>query len=90
MRYFFNVRNGRYIPDAVGSELTDSAAVREEALAASIEMLKGAAILGFWDGEDWTMHVIDDRGRDVLTLRFSAECQAGHVEDVSNLQPLLS
>jgi len=73
MRYFFNVRNGRYIPDAVGSELTDLAAAREEALAASIEMLKGAAILGFWDGEDWTMHVTDDRGQDVLTLHFSAE-----------------
>ena len=73
MRYFFNVQNGCYIPDAVGSELTDLAAVREEALAASIEMLKGAAIPGFWDGEDWTMHVIDDRGRDVLTLRFSAD-----------------
>jgi len=41
------------------------------------------------------MHVMDERGRDVLTLRFSAELQAGHVEagyveDVSNLQSPLS
>jgi len=34
MRYFFNVRNGHDISDAVGSEIADLAAVREEAVAA--------------------------------------------------------
>jgi len=88
MRYFFNIRNGHYIPDAVGSELTDLAAVRAEALAASTELLKAAEIPGIWEGQDWTMHVMDERGRDVLTLRFSAELHAGHVEPAS--QPPLN
>ena len=72
MRYFFNVRDGRYISDDIGTELSDMAAVRDEAVNASTALLKGIGRADFWSGEDWSMHVTDEVGREVLTLRFSA------------------
>jgi hypothetical protein len=74
-RYFFNVRDGTYLPDKEGSELPDDAAARTEALAASGEMLKGIVRdtgLDFWNGEEWQMEVVNESGTTVAALRFSA------------------
>ena len=71
-RYFFNVRDGREVPDEVGTELPDMEAVRLQALATSGEMLRESGENQFWSGTDWSMHVLDENGREVLTLRFSA------------------
>lgn len=73
MRYYFGVCDGRIIPDEVGTELPDLEAVRDEALSASVALLKGIGRAEFWTGEDWTMNVTDATGREVLTLRFAAQ-----------------
>ena len=73
-RYFFHVRDGQDLPDTEGSELPDLRAVRDEALRSSGEMLcdtEGTA--EFWTGHPWTMNVVSEHGRPVLTLRFSGE-----------------
>jgi hypothetical protein len=72
MRYFFHVQDGQYYPDETGTELPDLAAVRDEAIGVTAELLRGAGRAEFWTGEDWSLHVTDDAGGDVLTLRFSA------------------
>ena len=76
-RYYFHVRDGRDLPDTEGSELPDLHAVRLEALRASGEMLRGnKGAAEFWSGDDWTMTVVDEDGRSVLTLRFSGTLHA--------------
>ena len=73
-RYFFHVRDGQDLPDTEGTELADLKAVRTEALCASGEMLRGSKDQAeFWSGHPWTMNVVSDHGRPVLTLRFSGE-----------------
>jgi hypothetical protein len=47
------------------------AAVRREALTTTGQLLRDGAG-EFWSGEDWRMHVVDEAGQEVLTLRFSA------------------
>ena len=42
-----------------------------EALRASGEMLRDNG-LGLWDGEEWEMRVVDEGGKSILTLTFSA------------------
>ncbi len=70
----FHVRDGRDLPDHVGTELPNLDAVREEAITATGEMLRDIA--GFWTGEEWRMTVIDEAGHHVLVLRFSAELRS--------------
>ena len=73
VRYFFGVQDGHFIPDEIGTELADLDAVRDEALNASVALLKGRGRAEFWTGEDWTMNVTDETGKEILVLRFSAE-----------------
>ena len=70
-RYYFHIRDGKDLPDAVGTELPNLAAVRQEAISAAGEMLRDVASV--WTGEEWRMTVLDDTGAQVLLLRFSAE-----------------
>jgi hypothetical protein len=70
-RFFFHVIDGQDLPDGIGTELPDMAAVRREALNTSGQMLRDGGD-EFWSGEDWRMHVVDETGQEVLTLRFSA------------------
>ncbi len=68
--YFFSVEGGKPSPDAEGTELPDAKAAREEAVEALADMLKdidGA----FWTGAGWEMHVTDEQGAVVCTLRCS-------------------
>lgn len=71
-RYFFHVQDGKILPDTEGTELPDLTAARDEATAASGEILKGfEGSAAFWVGDDWTMTVTDEVGKALLTLRFS-------------------
>src|ERR671912_482481 len=70
-RFFFHVVDGHDMPDNIGTELPDMAAVRQEALSTSGQILRDGGD-EFWSGEDWRMHVVDEAGQEVLTLRFSA------------------
>jgi len=72
MRYFFNVQDGAIIPDPVGSELADDNAAKSEAIDASAEMMSSLG-LRFWEGGSWQMQVLDETGREVLTLHFRGE-----------------
>jgi hypothetical protein len=75
-RYFFNLVDGRDIPDAEGTEFSDMAAVRGAALKMAGELLRDGG-KEFWSGHEWRMHVLDERGNEALTLRFQAE-QVAH------------
>jgi len=68
-RYYFHIRDGLYLPDAEGTELEDAAAAKQQAVAVSSEAIHD---LGerFWSGHLWQMEVVDDQGREVLTLHF--------------------
>jgi hypothetical protein len=70
-RYFFNIRNGADIPDTVGSEHPDLASVREEALQATAELIKGR-LLANSDADAWIVQVTDDTGFTVMVLSLSA------------------
>ena len=74
-RYFFHVHDHLDIPDKCGVELADMQAVRAEAIRAAGEILRD--LDGAFTGEEWRMEVIDEAGRRVLTLRFSATEHAG-------------
>ena len=69
-RYFFNVKDGRDIPDTEGTVLADADAARVEAVAALGDLIKGHAET-FWKTSDWQMHVTDEHGDSVCYLRLS-------------------
>jgi hypothetical protein len=71
-RYFFNVHDGRDLPDTDGIELAGRDAAHKEAFRAAGEMLK-AADRKFLRDDVWEMHVTDDAGATVCRLKFSAE-----------------
>ena len=70
-RFFFNVRDGKYIPDDEGFVLADIDAARAQAIRASGECLRDMD-QKFWDGTEWRMEVADENGATVFVLRFSA------------------
>jgi hypothetical protein len=59
VRYYFNVKDGTTIHDEEGMELDSLAAVKEEALRSSSDMLKGLQGEHFWTGEPWLLWVSD-------------------------------
>ena len=76
-RFFFNVTDGSVFLDPVGTDLDGLEAVREEAIRASAELLRGlGAETDFWKGEDWTMSVVDEGGAPVLSLCFTSRSPA--------------
>ncbi len=68
-RYFFDVHDGASLPDPEGTELPDRRAMRGEAIRMAGQILDD--LDGKFRGEIWVMNVRDDRGRVVMTLRFS-------------------
>ena len=71
-RYHFHVTDGRLIPDHEGLDLPSLEDAREEALEASVELLRGLkSTPAFWAGDSWAMNVTDDTGRTVFRLQFS-------------------
>ncbi len=69
-RYFFNVRDGKDLPDHEGTVLAGVDAARVMAVFTSGEMLKAHAEQ-FWRGRDWQMHVTDEQGATICDLRFT-------------------
>lgn len=76
MRYFFNVHDGTGLDDLEGTELPDDAVARKEAMAAGAELLKGMGEK-LWTGTVWQMQVVDETGREVLSLVFHGETVEG-------------
>ena len=71
-RYFFHVHDGQDLPDREGVELPGPVEAREQAIATAGEMIRqSGAVLS--DGSVWTMRVVEENGREVFTLRFSAD-----------------
>ena len=69
-RYFFNVKDGKDLPDHEGSVLADANAARVMAVFSSGEMIRAHASQ-FWNDADWHMHIADEQGASVCDLRFS-------------------
>lgn len=75
-RYFFHVHDGHSTPDTDGTELNDIYAAQEEAIRLSGELLREMGGK-FWDGTDWNLEVVDETGRILFILRFSAKENIG-------------
>ena len=70
-RYFFDLRDGSYIPDTDGTDLADLRTARIAAVElAGILLKEGAA--KFWDGLEWRIEVKDEAGLILFVLDFSA------------------
>lgn len=70
-RYFFNLHDGMDLPDTVGSEHSDLASVRAEAVESVAERLRGR-LLDKLDVSAWMMNVTDEAGVTVLILSMAA------------------
>ena len=70
-RFYFHVYDGEYFHDHEGLLLQDLAEARTQAIVTSGEMLKEHG-RKLWTGEMWTMVVMDENGKSVSELRFSA------------------
>ncbi|NDV85472.1 hypothetical protein GTW51_02035 [Aurantimonas aggregata] len=73
-RFFFNLHDGVDLPDNVGSEHSDMAGVRGEAVAFLTERVRGN-LLDKKDHAAWLLSVTDESKNTVLTLTFSAALQ---------------
>ena len=70
-RYFFDLTNGKYEPDVVGTELAGLEEARLESVILSGNLLKENPAL-FWNAETWLIEVKDDVGLILFTLNFMA------------------
>lgn len=70
-KYYFDITDGRTIPDINGTELLDVAAVRSHAIGLSSALL-GSHSPSFWRGEEWLIEAKDDIGVVLFTLAFRA------------------
>ncbi|HZZ33292.1 MAG TPA: hypothetical protein VFE10_15010 [Phenylobacterium sp.] len=70
-RYFFDVRDGGYIPDPVGHDFADLEAARLHAVVLSAGLLSGNPAK-FWDGEEWQLEVCDHERLILFILTFMA------------------
>ena len=70
-KYFFHIRDGEYMPDEVGMELSGLAAAKRETIAFASRLMANNADK-FWGGEDWFVEVTDDRDLLLFKLKFSA------------------
>ena len=68
-RYYFNVHDGRDIPDEQGIELPGPKEARDQAVIACGEALKDLDG-DFWKSQEWTMTVTDETGATVCALKF--------------------
>ncbi|MEA2859969.1 MAG: hypothetical protein QOC72_2008 [Methylobacteriaceae bacterium] len=71
-RYFFNVHDGKHLPDEGGIELADRHEAHRQAIVTADEILRESG-RKFLRGDIWEMHVTDESGATVCRLRFSAE-----------------
>jgi hypothetical protein len=71
-RYYFHVRDGKDMPDEIGTEYTDDNAARAAAVTGTGELLKD---LGgeFWNSGEWLMRVVREDGEQICMLTFTGE-----------------
>ncbi len=70
-RYFFNIIDGKDLPDHEGTVLAGVPEAREQAIATAGTLIaeQGDTV---WNGSPWMMNVVDEAGTPVFTLTFSA------------------
>jgi hypothetical protein len=73
-RFFFHIYNGRQSHDGVGSECSDMAAVREEAVGAISECVR-SGLLNDKDFGTCYVHVVDDVGKTVMLVNVTASVE---------------
>jgi hypothetical protein len=77
MRFYFHVKDGITILDEDGSEFPSVEAVKDNAVRASAEMLRGLKHeVDFWSGEPWKLWVTDGpngAGKTILELQFTGK-----------------
>jgi hypothetical protein len=71
-RYFFNVHDGKDLPDDEGIELPGRNEAHRQAILTAGEMLREIG-REFLAGDVWEMHVTDHKGGTVCRLKFLAE-----------------
>jgi hypothetical protein len=71
-RYFFNVHDGKDLPDNEGVELAGRNEAHRQAIITAGEMLRETG-REFLAGDTWEMHVTDSSRATVCRLKFSAE-----------------
>jgi hypothetical protein len=71
-RYFFNVYDGKDLPDDRGTQLPDRDAAHLDAIISAGEMLRESR-RKFLPDDVWQMHASDEGGSTVCRLKFSAE-----------------
>jgi hypothetical protein len=71
-RYFFNVHDGKDLPDDRGTELANREEARQQAIVSAGEMVRETT-RKYLRGDVWEMHVTDELGATVCMLRSSAE-----------------
>ena len=70
-RYFFDIRDGTYIPDSTGTELPNLDTARSEAVSLAAGLLRDSPTT-FWNGHEWKIEVKDDTGLILFALVFAA------------------
>lgn len=71
--FFFDVTDGDFIPDLIGTELPNVAAARTHAVAYAAKLLQEREnAVRFWGGDEWLIEVKDDIGIILFTLVFMA------------------
>jgi hypothetical protein len=76
-RYFFDLQDGEFIPDPVGTPLRDTEAARHYAVILIGGLLRDNPSK-FWNGDEWRCHVRTEEGLPLFTLTFYAtEASAG-------------
>ncbi len=70
-RYFFDIRDGEFIPDPVGRDFASLEAARLQAVVISAELLMQNPSR-FWEGEEWQLEVRDEARLILFILTFMA------------------
>ena len=80
-RYFFNMHDGDVTStrDEVGSVLPDIDSIRQEAVEATVEVIKGH-LLATSDKASWIVQVTNEAGHTVMVLSLLASIQVLTVE----------
>ncbi len=69
--FFFDIRDGVFIPDDNGTDLPDTEAARLQGAALCAKLL-GEKQAEFWQGDPWEVVVRDDHGLVMFTIAFKA------------------
>jgi hypothetical protein len=70
-RYFFDIRDGKFMPDDCGTDLPSLQAARVQAVAVAGELLRDDPEK-FLDGDEWHIEVRDGDGLVLFTFAFVA------------------